>query len=89
MVITPAAINALGVVMTVPVTSAGSFAKNMGLTVVITGHDTRGVAVCNQVRSFDIEAREQAGSARYVETLNPTTYDEIIARVVSVIDPAG
>ena len=87
-VITPAAINALGVVMTVPVTSAGSFAKNMGLAVVISGHDTRGVAVCNQVRSFDIEAREQAGSARYVETLDSVTYDEIIARVVSVIDPA-
>lgn len=88
-VITPAAINTLGVAMMVPVTSAGSFAKNMGLTVVITGHDTNGVAVCNQVRSFDIEARERAGSARYVETLDSTTLDEIIARVVSVIDPAG
>jgi mRNA interferase ChpB len=40
------------------------------------------------VRSFDIEARERAGSARYVETLDPALADEIVNRVLSVIDPA-
>ena len=88
-VITPQAINALGVAMTVPVTSGGVFARDTGLTVPITGHDTTGVAVCNQVRSFDLEARERAGTARYVESLDPATVDEIVSRVISVIDPAG
>jgi mRNA interferase ChpB len=73
--------------MTVPVTTAGAFSRNVGLAVPITGHDTTGVAVCNQVRSFDIEARVRSGSARYIETLDRETADEIVARVVSAIDP--
>jgi mRNA interferase ChpB len=88
-VITPTQINALGLAMTVPVTTGGSFARNLGLTVVISGHDTNGVAVCNQVRTFDIEARVRAGTARYVERLDQATTDEIVSRVLSVIDPDG
>ncbi len=88
-IITQKEINAVGVAMAVPVTSGGAFARNMGLTVAISGHDTVGVAVCNQVRSFDIEARERNGSARYLETLDAHTTAEIVARVVSVIDPDG
>lgn len=87
-VITPKAINALGIAMTVPVVSGGAFGREMGLAVPVVGHDTTGVAVCNQVRSFDIEARERSGSARYVETLDEATVEEIVNRVVSVIDPA-
>jgi mRNA interferase ChpB len=86
-VITPQEINALGVCMTVPVTTGGAFSRNVGLAVPIIGHETTGVAVCNQVRSFDIDARVRAGSARYVERLNQATADEIVARVVSAIDP--
>ncbi|MCC6868759.1 MAG: type II toxin-antitoxin system PemK/MazF family toxin [Burkholderiales bacterium] len=88
-VITPREINALGTAMTVPITGGGAFARDTGLTVPITGHDTTGVAVCNQVRSFDLQARVGAGTARYVETLDTTTAGEIVARVLSVIDPAG
>lgn len=86
-VITPREINALGISITVPITTAAAFARLKGLTVPILGHDTTGVAVCNQVRSFDIQARERAGSARYVETLDTGTAAEIVARVLSVIDP--
>lgn len=87
-VITPSAINVLGVAMLVPITSGGAFARETGLTVPIAGHDTTGVAVCNQVRSFDLEARTRAGTARYVETIDEATSGEIVARVLSVIDPA-
>ena len=87
-VITPREINALRICMTVPITSGGVFTLNMGLAVPITGHDTVGVAVCNQVRSFDIEARVRGGSARFVESIDQTTLEEIVARVVSVIDPS-
>ena len=86
-IITQKQINALGVAMAVPVTSGDAFARNMGLTVAVSGHDTVGVAVRNQVRSFDIKARERNGSARFVETLDAHTTAEIVARVVSVIDP--
>jgi len=88
-VITPKEINALGVAMTVPVTSGGIVAGETGLTVPITGHDTNGVAVCNQVRSFDIDTRMRTGTARYIETLEAATIEEIVSRVISVIDPAG
>ncbi|MFI3121953.1 MAG: type II toxin-antitoxin system PemK/MazF family toxin [Methylococcaceae bacterium] len=86
-VITTKEINVLGVVMTVPITSGGAFLRDLGLTVSITGHDTTGVAVCNQVRSFDIEARVLTGNARYIETVDAVTVEEIVSRVISVIDP--
>jgi mRNA interferase ChpB len=87
-VITPREINAFGVAMTVPVTTGGAAARLKGFTVPIVGHGTTGVAVCNQVRSFDIEARVKAGSARFIERLDATTTDEIVVRVLSLIDPA-
>ena len=87
-VITPKEINALGVAMLVPVTSGGAAMHKMGLTVAISGHDTNGVAVCNQVRTFDLDARTRAGTAEYIETLDESTVSEVVARVVSVIDPA-
>ena len=87
-VITPREINALGVAMTVPITTGGAFTRDVGLAVPVTGHDTTGIAVCNQVRSFDIAARLQQNTAQYIETLNAATMSEIVARVVSAIDPA-
>ncbi|MDO8953297.1 MAG: type II toxin-antitoxin system PemK/MazF family toxin [Gammaproteobacteria bacterium] len=87
-VITPKQINDLGIAMTVPITSGGQFARKTGLTVPILGHDTTGVAVCNQVLSFDLSAREKEGSACYIETLDESTVDDIISRVLSIIDPA-
>lgn len=88
-VITPKEINALGIALTVPVTSGGAGARASGLTVPIAGHDTTGVAVCNQVRAFDIEARVRTGNARYIETLDAATAEDIVSRVISVIDPAS
>ena len=87
-VITPREINALGVAMTVPITTGGAFTRDVGLAVPVTGHDTTGIAVCNQVRSFDIAARLQQKTAQYIETLDAATMSEIVARVVSAIDPA-
>src|SRR3989338_8256253 len=86
-VITPAEVNRLGIAMTVPITTGGAFARKMGITVRISGYDTSGVAVCNQVRSFDIQARIADKSARFVETLDAELSNEIVDRVVSLIDP--
>ena len=56
-------------------------AKGLGLAVPIM------VAICNCVCSFDIEARVRTGNASYIETLDTATCDEIVSRVISVIDP--
>lgn len=87
-VITPKEINALGIAMTVPITNGGKFLRELGFTVPIIGHDTTGVAVCNQVRSFDIEARVKAGSAKYIERLDSITIEDIVNHVISILDPA-
>ena len=80
-VVSPSAINKLATSIVVPVTSGGLAARSNGLTVVISGHDTNGVALCHQVRSFDIEARVKASSARFVETLDNDTINEILNKV--------
>jgi len=85
-VITPAEINKLGLVTCVPITSGGNYARQNGLTVSISGHDTMGVVVCNQMRTFDLRAR--SSEVRYVETLDQQTTREIINRVTSIIDPS-
>ena len=87
-VITQKALNKLGTAIVVPVVSGGKLFRTMPLTVPIMGHDTTGVAVCHQVRSFDIETRLKQGSAKYIESLDPIMIESIIDRVVSVIDPA-
>ena len=85
-VITPKEINQLGLCTCIPITSGGAYARRNGLTVAIAGHDTTGVAICNQMRSFDLRAR--ANEVEFIETLDAQTTREIINRVVSVIDPA-
>jgi len=85
-VITPAEINRLGPVTCVPISSGAQHARQNGLTVAIAGHDTTGVAICNQLRTFDLVAR--AKDVQYVETLDPQTRREILNRVTSIIDPA-
>ena len=87
-VITRSEINQLGIASTVPVSSGSSFSHAPGLTVAIHGYNTTGVAVCNQVRTFDIVDKMRQGNARFVERLNDNIMMEIINRVVSIIDPA-
>lgn len=87
-VITPEVVNQLGVAMTVPITTSGQFAKMMGLTVKITGEKITGVAVCNQVRTFDLESRVKDRTAQYVEKLDDNTVNDIVDRVISLLSPA-
>jgi mRNA interferase ChpB len=61
-------------------------AREFGLGVVVTGHDTNGLAVCNQVRSFDLDQRIKEGSAKFIESLDGATTNEIVSKVLSVID---
>lgn len=70
--------------MAVPITSGGASARQSGLCVVVAGHETNGVAVCNQIRSFDLEQRVRVGSAKFIESLDRVTCNEIASRVVSI-----
>lgn len=87
-VISPREVNVLGMCLTVVITTGGQFARKAGMAVNITGHETNGVALCNHVRSFDIVSRAQQKTARYVDTLDADTVDEIVGRVVGIIDPS-
>ena len=87
-VITPREINAVGMCLVVPITTGGLFVRKAGLAVNVSGHKTTGVAVCNQLRGLNIVARLKNRTARFVETLDTVTTDDIAARVVSMIDPA-
>lgn len=82
-VISPYEINKFGVSMAVAVVTVGAGARLGGLTVPIQGHQTSGVAVCNQVRTFDLRER----GAKYLERLDEALISEIIRKVVSIIDP--
>jgi antitoxin ChpS len=46
------------------------------------------MAVCHQVRTIDLKAQVATGSAFFVESLGPAISAEIVARTISVIDPA-
>lgn len=85
-IITAQKINALGICMAVPITTGGAMARESGLAVVISGHETNGVAVCNQVRSFDIEERVRMRSAKFIENLDAITVNDVVSKVLSVID---
>ena len=88
-IITPQKINSLGVSLAVPITTHGTFAKAKGLTVPIAGQSTTGLAVCNQIRSFDIKAKVKLKKASYIETLDKKLISEILNRVLSVIEPTA
>jgi mRNA interferase ChpB len=87
-VVTPEAINVHGVSIAAVISTVAQGARAAGLTVPVSGGGVTGVAVCNQVRSFDIRARIADGSASYTGEAEPAVAAEIAARVASVIDPA-
>ncbi|KQT93202.1 growth inhibitor PemK [Methylobacterium sp. Leaf469] len=88
MVVSPEAINAHGVSIVVVINTVAHGARAAGLTVPVSGGGVTGVAVCNQIRSFDLRARIADGSASYTGNAPLEIATEIAARVASVIDPA-
>lgn len=87
-VITTKEINELGVAMMIPIAISENSLARPGFTVSVLVQNKAGLAICNQIRSFDLKARLTAGQARFVESLDPEITSEIVKRVLSVIQPA-
>ncbi|NIF24545.1 type II toxin-antitoxin system PemK/MazF family toxin [Candidatus Pantoea multigeneris] len=79
---------ALGTAVCIPVTSGGQAARSAAVTVYIDGSSTdtgkvTGVALCYQLSSLDLPARNASFSAK----VEPHVMDEILAKIVDLIDP--
>lgn len=86
-VVTLAEINRFGISVLVPITTHGNFSRIKGLAIPVVGQRVSGVAVCNQPRSFDIEARIKEGTAKYIETIDRQLANDIANRTADIIGP--
>jgi mRNA-degrading endonuclease toxin of MazEF toxin-antitoxin module len=80
LVVSPDRFNALtGVPLVVPITTGGTFARNQGFTVSLTGAGTgtTGVIRCDQPQSIDLAARQ----ARRIESVPDAIVDDALARL--------
>lgn len=88
LILSPEAVNVHGVAIAVVISTVAEGARAAGLTVPISADGVTGVAVCTQVRSFDLRARIANGSASLAGTADRDTVEEIAARVAALLDPA-
>ncbi|OBX08826.1 growth inhibitor PemK [Gallibacterium salpingitidis] len=88
-VISEQALNkALGVAMCCPISIGGNAARSQSVTVVLDGASiasgkVTGVVLCHQIRSLDLVARE----AKFATTAEPYLVDEVVMKLVDLIDP--
>ncbi len=82
------AVNQHGMIVTVVINTAAEGMRKAGLAVQVSAGAVTGVAVINQVRSFDFRARDQqGGGVSYEGAADPAVVDDIAARVASLVDP--
>jgi mRNA-degrading endonuclease toxin of MazEF toxin-antitoxin module len=84
LVISPRDFNKLGTPLVCPITQGGNFARHAGFAVSLTGtgSNAQGVVLCNQLRTLDLNARK----ATFVEKLPPTIIDEVIAKLLTLLE---
>ena len=84
LVLSTSAFNALGVVLVAPITQGGDFARHAGFAASLsgTGTKTQGVALVNQIRMLDLEARK----AKRVETVPEHVVEDALARLRAITD---
>lgn len=86
-VLTPEAVNRLGMTLCAVIATGAKGTRATGLTVQVAAAGVTGVAICTQVRSFDLVARLRNGSATRVGMASAEVMDEIAARIASLIEP--
>lgn len=79
---------ALGTAICCPISSGGNAARSQNVTVAIDGNSTKsgkvtGVILCHQVRALDLSERQ----AKYATTAEDYLTDEVIIKLVDLIDP--
>ncbi|PWF43965.1 type II toxin-antitoxin system ChpB family toxin [Massilia glaciei] len=84
LVLSTSVFNALGLVLVAPITQGGDFARHAGFAASLTGSGTKtqGVALVNQVRMMDLEARK----AKRVETVPEFVVEDALARLRAITD---
>ncbi len=84
LVLTPKAINRLGLVGVCPITQGGGFARDVGMAVQLMGAgiQTQGVVLVQQFRMIDAAAR----GARLIERAPDDVTEEARARVAALVD---
>lgn len=84
LVLSTAAFNALGTALVAPITQGGDFARHAGFASPLSGAGTKtqGVALINQIRMLDLEAR----LAMRVETVPEYVVDDALARLRAITD---
>jgi mRNA interferase ChpB len=84
LVLSASAFNALGVVLVAPITQGGDFARHAGFAASLSGAGTKtqGVALVNQIRMLDLEAR----TAKRLETVPEFVIDDALARLRAITD---
>lgn len=88
LVLTEEAVNRHGMVVAVVINTVAEGMRKAGLAVQVSAGSVNGVAVINQVRSFDFRARDQeGGGVTYEGTADAAIVADIAARVASLIDP--
>lgn len=65
-----------------PITNGGSFARNIGLAVEISGISITSIVRCDQPRVLDIAARH----GRLVDTLPQSILDDVLAKVITIVE---
>ena len=84
LVLSTSAFNALGVALVAPITQGGDFARHAGFAAPLSGSGTttQGVALANQIRMLDLEAR----GARRIETAPEFVVEDALARLRAITD---
>lgn len=84
LVLSTAAFNAMGTVLIAPITQGGDFARFAGFAVQLAGSGckTQGVALLNQIRMVDLEAR----SAKKVEAVADVVIQDALGRLQAILE---
>jgi mRNA interferase ChpB len=84
LVVSAKAFNNLGTPLVCPVTQGGEFSRSAGFAVSLSGAGTKvqGVVLCNQPRVLALKAR----GGRFVERVPNFIMDEVLARLVTLIE---
>lgn len=84
LVLSASAFNSLGLVLVAPITQGGDFSRHAGFAASLSGAGTKtqGVALVNQIRMLDLEARK----AKRVETVPEYVVEDALARLRAITD---